>query len=69
MNDMKKRRTAKILGYICVSVGALNLTITVVVAIREQMLAGSSLLLTGIGALTTGIILLVLASRKLPSGD
>ena len=68
MNAEQKRRTARILGYICILAGALNLTLTVVKAIQEQTLEGSPLLITGIVALSMGVFMLALGRQKPPSG-
>ena len=67
MNAEQKRKTARILGYICILVGALNLTITAVKASQEQALEGSPLLITGIVAVSMGIFMLALGKQKPPS--
>ena len=68
MNPEQKIRTARILGYICLSVGALNLTIVGVLAVQEQTLPGLPLLVTGIVSVTMGIFMLALARQKPPAG-
>ena len=68
MNHEQKIRTARILGYICLFVGVLNLAVGGVFAVREQALPGLPLLVTGIVPVTSGIFMLALASRKQPPG-
>ena len=68
MNPDQKARTARILGYICIAVGALNLTLVAVQAARDQTQAGYPLLGTGIAALTLGFIMLTLGKRKSTPG-
>ena len=68
MNDVQKIRMARILGTICLLVGALNLSITAVQATREQTETQSSLLVTGVVALASGIFMLAMARKKPPSG-
>ena len=68
MNPDQKARTARILGYICVAVGALNLTLVAVQAAGGQTQAGFSLLVTGVVALTGGFFMLVLGKRKSTPG-
>ena len=68
MNPEQKARTARILGYICMAVGALNLTLVAVHAAGDQTQAGFPLLGTGIAALTIGFIMLALGKRKSTPG-
>lgn len=68
MNSVQKVRTARIIGFVCLAVGALNLTITAVHMIRGQPQADTPLLVTGIAALMSGIFMLALAKQKPPSG-
>ncbi len=68
MSPDQKARTARILGYICVAVGALNLTLVAVQAAGDQTQAGSPLLVTGVAALTIGFIMLALGKRKSTPG-
>ena len=67
MDAVQKARTARILGIICVLVGALNLFITAVETIQAQAPVGLPLSVTGVIALGGGIFLLTLARRKPPS--
>ena len=60
MDANKKARVARVLGYICITVGTLNLIL--VVAGRTQ--SGSALLVTGVSALTGGIFMVALGKRK-----
>jgi len=68
MNSDQKVRTARIIGFVCLVAGALNLTITAVRMIRGQPQIDTPLLVTGIVALTAGIFMLALAKQKPPSG-
>ena len=63
MNADRKAKLARILGYICVAVGALNLTLASVV--RP---GGAALSATGLSALTVGIIMIVLGKQKPTTG-
>ena len=60
MDSTQKAKTARILGYICLAVGALNLILTL--ADREQ--TGSPLLSTGLSAIGIGIIMVFLGRRR-----
>ena len=64
MTPDQKATTARILGYICVVVGVLNLAITGVRALQGQTEGGSPLLVTGVVALSMGIFMLALGKRK-----
>ncbi len=64
MNADQKAKLARVLGYICVTVGTLNLTLVAVQAARGQTDSGFSLLVTGISALLLGVIMLVRGKRK-----
>ena len=68
MNAEQKTRTARILGYICLFVGTLNLAVAGVHAVREQSLPGLPLLVTGFVSVMMGIFMLALARQKPPSG-
>jgi len=60
MEAKKKRKIALFLGSFCMAIGALNLILSFVI----RMETGSPLLVTGIGALTTGIILVAVSKKK-----
>jgi uncharacterized membrane protein HdeD (DUF308 family) len=64
MNSAKKARIAMVLGYICLVVGVLNVTIVVVSMARDEMQEGSPLLVTGLAAISCGIIMLAVSKRK-----
>jgi len=64
MDPDQKVKLARILGYICVLVGAFNLVLAGVLALRDQTQVGFPLLGSGAGALTMGIIMLALARQK-----
>jgi len=68
MNPEQKIRTARILGYICLFTGMLNLVVGGVHTVREHTLPGLPLLVTGVVSVMMGIIMLALARRKPPSG-
>ena len=68
MNPDQKARTARILGYICVAVGALNLVLAGILTLRGQTQVEFALLGTGFGALTCGIIVLTLGKQLSKSG-
>lgn len=63
-----KARFARILGYVCIAVGALNVVLVAVGVARGEALLRSPLLITGIVALMMGIFMLALGKRK-PSPD
>ena len=60
MDSSKKAMTARVLGYICLAVGALNLILVVV----DRPESGTALLVTGISALSIGIFMVALARKK-----
>jgi len=64
MTADQKAKTARILGYICVVVGVLNLAIAVVYALQGQTDGRSPILVTGVVALSMGIFMLALGKRK-----
>ena len=64
MTPDQRVRFAHILGYICVVVSALNLVLAAVIALKDRSEVGFSLLGSGAGALTLGIILLALAKQR-----
>jgi hypothetical protein len=66
MNPDQKARTARILGYICVAVGAVNLVLAGILVFRDATQMTWPLLGTGMGALTGGFILLT--RRKQTTG-
>ncbi|MEJ2319514.1 MAG: hypothetical protein P8Y21_09225 [Gemmatimonadales bacterium] len=59
MNADKKAAFARILGYICVAVGVLNLALAVV-----DRPGKSALTATGLSALMLGIIMIAVGKRK-----
>ncbi len=67
MDPERKTKIARILGYVCVAAGALNLVLTGILTLRGQTLAGFALL-GGFGALTCGIIVLTLTKQLSKSG-
>ena len=67
MSPEQKIRTARILGYVCLFVGVLNLSIVGAHAVRELTFAGLPLFVTGIVSVMMGIIMLGLARQKPPS--
>ncbi len=64
MDTDKKTKIARILGYICLAVGGLNLTLVGVQMAQDRTLSGSPLLVTGISALAIGIIIVALGKQK-----
>ena len=64
MNPDRKTNAARILGYICVVAGALNLVLAGVLVLWDQTQDVFPVLTTGFGALTLGIILLTLVKQK-----
>ena len=64
MTPDQKAKTARILGYISVVVGVLNLAIIGVDALRGQTEGRSPLLVTGVAALSMGVFMLALGKRK-----
>ena len=64
MDADKKAMMARILGYICLTVGGLNLTLASVQMAQDRTLSGSPLLVTGISALAGGIIMVALGRQK-----
>ncbi len=62
MDSNKKARIARVIGYSCLAVGALNLTLVVV----NRPQSGSALLVTGIAAFSSGIIMVALGRKKPP---
>ncbi len=65
MDANKKTKFARVLGSICLAVGAVNLILFVV----DRPQSGSPLLVTGVSALTTGFILVAVSKRKPTPGD
>ena len=68
MTPDQKAKTARILGYICVVAGALNLVLAGTLALRGETQVGFSLLVAGVGALTVGVIILTRGKQKPESG-
>jgi uncharacterized integral membrane protein len=68
MGPERRAKTARILGYICVVVGALNLVLAGTLALRDQTQVEFPLLGAGLGALTLGIIMLTLGKQRSKSG-
>ncbi len=64
MDADKKAKAARILGYICLTIGGLNIMLAVVQMAQDRTLTGSPLLITGISALTIGIIMVALGKQK-----
>jgi len=67
MTPDQKAKTARILGYICVVAGALNLAIAGVLALQGQAGIGSALLVTGVVAVSMGVLMLARGKQKLTS--
>lgn len=68
MSPDRKATTARILGYVCVAVGVLNLVLGALRATGQRD-SGLRLLMTGIAALTIGLILMITSRRKPSSGE
>ena len=68
MDPDRKAKIARILGYVCVAAGAFNLVIAGILMLRGQTEVRFSLLGTGFGALTGGIIMLALGKQRSGSG-
>jgi hypothetical protein len=68
MDPDRRAKTARILGYICVVAGALNLVLAGMLALRDQTQVEFPLLGAGLGALTLGIIMLALVKQRPKSG-
>lgn len=68
MDADRKTKIGRILGYVCVAVGALNLVLAGILTLRGQTQAIFPLLGTGFGALTVGIIMLTLGKQQSKSG-
>ena len=68
MTPEQKAKTARILGYICVVTGALNLVLAGILTLRGQTQVTFPLLGTGFGALTVGIIMLTRGKQRSKSG-
>jgi len=64
----RRAKTARILGYICVVAGALNLVLAGMLPLRDQTQVEFPLLGAGLGALTLGIIMLTLGKQRSKSG-
>ena len=64
MDTKQKIKFARVLGTICIVIGAVNLIIAAV-----DRPAGPALSVTGISALTTGIILIAVSKKKSTLGD
>jgi hypothetical protein len=69
MTPDQKAKSARILGYISVVVGVLNLTIIGVQAFQGEAKGGFPLLITGVTALSMGIFMVALGKRKPTSQD
>ena len=63
MDSERKQKLARILGYVCLAVGALNVVLAGILMLRDQTQVGA-LLGSGAGALTMGIIMLAVTKRK-----
>ena len=64
MDADKKAMMARILGYICLTAGALNLAAAVLLLAQDQTQVGSPLVVTGIVALGMGVIMLSRGRQK-----
>ena len=64
MDTNQKIKFARVLGSICIVVGAVNLIFAAV-----DRPTGPTLFVTGISALSMGIILIAVSKRKSTSGD
>jgi len=64
MTPDQKATTARILGYICVVAGALNLVLAGTLTLRGETQVGFPLLGAGVGALTVGVIILTRGKRE-----
>jgi len=64
MTPDQKATTARVLGYICVVAGVLNIAITGVHALQGELEGASPLLVTGVVALSMGVFMLALGKRK-----
>jgi len=64
MTPDQKAKTARILGYICMVVGVLNLAIIGVHALQGQAERTFHLLVTGVVAVSMGVLMLALGKRK-----
>ena len=62
MTPDQKAKSARILGYICLVVGVLNLAMSGVHALQGQTEGGPPLLVTGVAAVSIGIF--TLGKRK-----
>jgi hypothetical protein len=69
MNAEQKVRMARVLGVICLVVGAMNLVIVLVQGGGEQSQTGSPLFITGLAALSGGALMLAVSKRRPPSGE
>ena len=63
MNDDQKAKLGRVLGYICIATGALNLTLVAIRVTRGHMELEFAVLGSGITALMLGIIMLARAKR------
>jgi hypothetical protein len=68
MDPDRKAKIGRILGYVCVAAGALDLVLAGILMLRGQTEVRYPLLGTGFGALTGGIILLALGRQRPRSG-
>ena len=68
MSPDQKAKFARVLGYTCVVVGAVNLTVVAVHVTRGESESLTALLTTGVVALMMGIFMVALGRRK-PSAE
>jgi hypothetical protein len=68
MDPDRKAKIARILGYVCVAAGALDLVLAGILMLRGQTEVRYPLLGAGFGALTGGIIMLALGKQRSGSG-
>lgn len=62
MDSHNKAKFARVLGYICLAVGALNVALVV----AKPTPTGTALLVTGFSALALGVLMVFLGTRKPP---
>jgi hypothetical protein len=65
MDSNKKAKTARVLGYICLVVGTVNLALVVLDPTEAEL----PLLVTGLSAFTIGIFMVALGRKKPPPVD
>jgi hypothetical protein len=68
MDADKKAKIARTLGFICLGVGLLNMTLAVVAMGSGRTQSGTPLLATAVGAFTIGIFLVTRGKGKATPG-